>query len=98
MEKRKAIVKEYSGKVKLPDILEWDEAKRFVSLPEKAKSKMLENDPVEWQRLVDLVDKVNAEWQSWFMDQDKDAEHPFRRGIFVKRWKPEFDMKYLMGG
>ena len=95
-EKRKRVVREYAHEAKGPDRLDWDEAKAFVNLPDKAKQKKLEQDPVEWQRLVDLVDLVWDRWQNWFMKQDRDAEHPFRKGVFVRRWKPPLDVNYIM--
>ena len=65
-------------------MIELEEAKNFLYLSERSKQKL--SDP-EYQRLKKLVDKVWGQWQSWFLGQDRNAEHPFIGGLFLKRWK-----------
>ena len=76
---------EANDKPRGPDSLEMAEARKFLTLPQKAKDRLAEKDPVEWQRLVDLGHKVWSQWQSWFAGRDKDAEHPFVNGVYFKR-------------
>lgn len=72
---------------KAPDLVELMEAKKFLNLPEKTRLKLEKDNSAEFDRLIELSDKIWSQWQSWFMGQDKDAEHPFINRLFVRRWK-----------
>jgi len=65
-----------------------------LRLPERAKENLGKNDPIEYTRLVDLAAKVWGQWQLWFMDQDKDVEHPFIDGLYIKRWLDSYSMEF----
>ena len=62
-----------------------------MHLPDKAKENMGRDNPMEYDRLLRLIQKVWDQWQVWFMDQDRDAEHPFVKGLYVRRWNDSIE-------
>ena len=58
---------------------------------------MVKNKPVEYGRIMDLTRKVWEQWEVWFMDQDRDVEHPFVNGLYIGRWQDDVE-SILKGG
>lgn len=85
MELKKNLLK--LGRAKAPDLIEWQEVKAFLLLPDRAKERQGASNPVEYDRLLRLAQKIWEEWTVWSMDQGRDAEHPYINGLFVKRLK-----------